>query len=240
MTIDLAPHQRVAVARALGLRASRGGVILADDVGLGKSFVAAAVAAALPYAAEWIVPAPLVEQWRSTLAMFGVDGHVTTHDRIISERFVPGSKGDRLIVVDEAHAFRNPQTQRYDALARRTIGARLLLVTATPICNSPDDLYSLIALIAADDSLREHGVASIEDAFRSRDAAQIATVRRELVIRRGREVLEERLQFASLQRRIVWHELFDASIDALQFPLIGGHQALLRNTFWRRLESSEA
>ena len=60
----------------------------------------------------------------------------------------------RFIVVDEAHAFRNRRTQRWCALARRSIGARLLLVTATPICNSADDLLALVSLIAADDALR--------------------------------------------------------------------------------------
>src|SRR5207247_4170604 len=92
----------------------------------------------------------------------------------------------RLLIVDEAHAFRNGSTQRYHALALRSIGAKLLLVTATPICNSPDDLYSLVALIATDDGLRAIGVASIEDSFRNRDANAIRTMIPKPVIRRER------------------------------------------------------
>src|SRR5688572_20499978 len=59
----LAEHQSEAVTRCLELLRTRGGVILADDVGLGKSFVAAEVMKAFPEV-ELIVPAPLVEQWR--------------------------------------------------------------------------------------------------------------------------------------------------------------------------------
>src|SRR5205085_1889139 len=136
--IELAPHQADAVTRILALLDRCGGAILADDVGLGKSFVAAAVAATMPCAVEVIVPASLVAQWRDTLRDFGVDARTLTHDALIGDRFVPGA-APRFLVVDEAHAFRNPRTQRYAALARRSIGARLLLVTATPICNSADD-----------------------------------------------------------------------------------------------------
>ena len=73
---ELAPHQRDAVTRILALLDRYGGAILADDVGLGKSFVAAAVAAemqARACAVEVIVPASLVPQWRDTLSDFGVD-----------------------------------------------------------------------------------------------------------------------------------------------------------------------
>jgi superfamily II DNA or RNA helicase len=238
--IKLAAHQIEAVARAREILARFGGVILADDVGLGKSFVAASVAAAATCTVEFIVPAGLVAQWTSTLAEFGIDARITTHDRIITEPFTPTAAGERLIIVDEAHAFRNPATQRYGALARRSIGARVMLVTATPLCNSADDLHALVALIAADDALRSHGVPSIDDAFRDRDQADIAAILRILAIRRGREVLEQRLRFGSLRRSVVRHDVPHVAIDDLQFPLIGGEPALLRGILWRRLESSEA
>src|SRR5205085_2521855 len=114
--VMLAPHQTDAVERAEEILAQFGGVILADDVGLGKSFVAAAIAAASRCRVEFIVPAGLVAQWTTTLGDFDVDARITTHDRIINEPFAPDASNERLIVVDEAHAFRNPATQRYDAL----------------------------------------------------------------------------------------------------------------------------
>jgi superfamily II DNA or RNA helicase len=240
--IELAPHQRDAVDRIRTLLDRFQGAILADEVGLGKSCVAAAVAAALSAnTIEVIVPASLVDQWKQTLGDFGVDARVLTHDSLLGDRFVAQPRQQRLLIVDEAHGFRNSSTQRYQALALRSIGAKLLLVTATPICNSPDDLYSLVALIAADDGLRAIGVASIEDSFRNRDANAIRAILSELVIRRDRDVLNADLQFGTIERRVIRHPMLDAKrIEELQFPLISGHHALLRRILWRRLESSEA
>jgi len=237
--IELAPHQREAIDRIRAMFDRFRGAILADDAGLGKSFVAASIAAA-HRDVEVIVPASLVKQWESTLADFDASARVITHDSLLSERFVPQAGRDRLLIVDEAHAFRNPATQRYDALARRSIGAKLLLVTATPICNSADDLHALVALIAADDALRCAGVASIDRAFATRDADAIRSLIAELVIRRERDVLPESLRFGAIRRRIVKHSVTEVPIDGLQFPLIDGHRELLRRVLWRRLESSPA
>ena len=70
--VDLNPHQVEAALFAFRSPLSKG-AILADEVGLGKSFVAAAIAAALPIdTIEVIVPASLIDQWRETLGDFGV------------------------------------------------------------------------------------------------------------------------------------------------------------------------
>lgn len=237
---DLAPHQCAAVTRALSLIGRYGGAILADEVGLGKSFVAATVAAhfqRIGSDVEMIVPASLTVQWRETLRDFAVEARIITHDALAGDPIV--GRGDRLIVVDEAHAFRNRHTQRWCALARRSVCARLLLVTATPICNSVDDLLALVSLIAADDALRLRGVASIDDAFASRDARALDVIVRELVIRRERDVLPPELRFGALDRRVIRHPVVDAPIDALQFPL-SASAPLLRQFLGRRLESSPA
>ena len=131
-------------------------------------------------------------QWNETLRRFGVNANVVTHDAIIHDTRVPEPRR-RLIIVDEAHAFRNPRTQRYDALARRSVGAQLLLVTATPLCNSARDLRALIDMIAADDVLAGRGVPSIDAAFELDDREAIARVVAELVIRRDRMVLSCRV-----------------------------------------------
>lgn len=234
----LAPHQTDAVARALELLATRRGLILADDVGLGKSFVAAEVMRRYERV-DLIVPAALVQQWRETLTAFDVQANVLTHDGLATDPFV-AEPCERVVVVDEAHAFRNPRTHRHAALARRTVGARVLLVTATPVCNSAADLESLLRLIARDDLLADAGVPSIDVAFATRDADAIGIIVATLVIRRDRTVLPAELQFGDLHRSVVRHPVPDArGIDALRFPLVGEH-AILRRFLWRRLESSEA
>jgi superfamily II DNA or RNA helicase len=235
----LAEHQLEAAARAVELLRTRGGLLLADEVGLGKSFVAAEVMRRIGVDSELIVPAALVEQWRETLAQFELDARVLTHDGIVSDRFMSLALR-RLVVVDEAHAFRNPRTQRYAALARRTAGARVLLVTATPVCNSIGDLEALVRLIARDDLLADAGVPSIDAAFAMRDLAAIDAVVNALVIRRDRSVLPPELRFGELQRSVIRHPVPALPrIDELRFPLVGEH-ALLRRFLRRRLESSEA
>lgn len=234
----LAAHQTDAVARVLALLDTRRGAILADDVGLGKSFVAAEVMRHFEHA-DLIVPAALVAQWRGTLRELGVRANVLTHDGIVRDPFFAEPR-ERVVVVDEAHAFRNPRTQRYAALARRTTGARVLLVTATPICNGAGDLEALVRLIARDDLLHDVGVPSIDHAFATRDRELIAAIVAALVIRRDRSVLPAALQFGSLERRVVRHPVLRATgIDELRFPLVGA-SAILRRFLWRRLESSEA
>ncbi|HEX2122649.1 MAG TPA: SNF2-related protein, partial [Thermoanaerobaculia bacterium] len=236
----LAEHQRDAVERALVLLRTRGGVLLADDVGLGKSFVAAEVLRQWSLSArrELIVPAALVDQWRETLTLFEVDARILTHDALLTDRTAPQPGG--LVVADEAHAFRNPRTQRYAALARRTAGARLVLVTATPVCNSLGDLAALLQLVARDDLLADLGVPSIEQAFAARDRGAVERIVAALVIRRDRSVLPDALRFGELERRVIRHPVPDLrTIDELRFPLVGEHP-LLRRFLWRRLESSEA
>ncbi|HYM62121.1 MAG TPA: DEAD/DEAH box helicase [Thermoanaerobaculia bacterium] len=247
----LAGHQKEAAGRVLDLLERRGGAILADDVGLGKSYVAAAVAqvqARRGFDVELIVPLALVAQWRETLALFAVEARILTHDSLARDPRIAAGGDHRLLVVDEAHRFRNPATRRWMALARRSAGARLLLVTATPVCNSVDDLYALVTLIAADDALSSRGALSLDRAFRERDLAALRTVVAELVIRRDRTVLPAALRFGDLERIVVRHALppvgssVDRMIASLRFPLIGGgaHDDLLRRFLWRRLESSEA
>jgi len=235
LSYTLAPHQLDALDRLMQLLDLRGGAILADDVGLGKSFVAAAVACAMRqrgYDVTLIVPASLVAQWREI-----VDAEAITHDALANDPRLPDLSRRRLLVVDEAHAFRNRKTQRWAALARRSIGARLLLVTATPICNSADDLFALVSLIAADDALRDYGVASIEEAFRLRRG--LDAIVSALVVRRERDVLPPELYFGELERQVIRHPVAAAPIDELQFPLSAA-APLLRQFLWRRLESSDA
>jgi superfamily II DNA or RNA helicase len=238
---ELAPHQQTALVRVNELLNRYGGALLADEVGLGKSFVAAAVAASRQERGceiELVVPASLVRQWRDTLRSFEVEARMVTHDGLTRDPFVADPAHERLLIVDEAHAFRNPMTQRWGALARRSLAARLLLVTATPICNSLADLAALVRLIAADGALRPHGVHSIDAAFRDREARSLVAIVGALVIRREREVLPASLRFGALASEVIRHPLPDAAIDKLELPLIGEPE-LVRRFLWRRFESSE-
>jgi superfamily II DNA or RNA helicase len=187
----LAAHQVPAVVRLTAMLARHGGAVLADAVGLGKSYVALAVAAATGDPFALVVPAVLVPQWRRLLTEFKHDVPVLTHESL-SVAPVQRSDGPtvRLYLVDEAHRFRNPETLRYRALARMVVGARVLLVTATPIHNRLADLFHLFRLFLRDDALTALGIGSLARAARGAlDAAApagVAGVAARLLVSRSR------------------------------------------------------
>src|SRR5437763_3977816 len=163
----LASHQVAAAQRLIAILQRYGGALLADAVGLGKSYVALAVALALGEPFALVVPAVLVPQWRALLAQRGVAAPVITHEgmsvRTVRQSVSPSV---RLFIVDEAHRFRNPDTNRYRALAKLVVGARVLLVTATPIHNRVGDLCHLFRLFLRDHDLTALGVPSLLRAAR--------------------------------------------------------------------------
>jgi len=66
-----------------------------------------------------------------------------------------------LVVIDEAHHFRNPATWRYRHVAPWLVGRPVLLVSATPAVNRLADLLHQLLLGVRDDALAADGVASL-------------------------------------------------------------------------------
>lgn len=240
--VRLFAHQEIGARRLLDLLRRLGGALLFDEVGMGKSFTAAAVAR------EWrgsgriavTVPAPLLATWRATLARFGVEAELVSHDSLLAlSRLDPGS----LLIVDEAHRFRNVATLRHRRLAERSSAAALLLVTATPLCNSLDDVRSLTRLAFPDDVLKAYGIPSLDAAF---DAARPAQIRSLLALLGVRREPHPEMAFPVSARRVIRFSLGTAgenvarALGALEVPLCedGASPSLLRSHLLARLESS--
>jgi superfamily II DNA or RNA helicase len=204
----LAPHQVPAAERLSAILARHGGALLADAVGLGKSYVALAVALARGEPFVLVVPAVLVPQWRALLDRFAVEAPIVTHESLSgrdgpvgARHAVPlqpdrpsGRPPVRLFVIDEAHRFRNPDTRRYRALARLVVGAQVLLVTATPVHNRLGDLFHLFQLFLRDDALAALGVPSLRRAARGGgeiEPALAAAAAARLVVARSRTRVRE-------------------------------------------------
>lgn len=141
--IRLAPHQVDAASRLLALLDEWGGAVLADATGLGKTYVAIAVARVIQPALV-VAPAALRRMWHDSLGRADVVAGVETYERL-SRGEAPVTR-PALLVLDEAHHARNPRVKRYAALADLAWGARVLLLTATPIHNRGRDLRALVAL----------------------------------------------------------------------------------------------
>ncbi|MDQ2889974.1 MAG: DEAD/DEAH box helicase [Gemmatimonadota bacterium] len=143
--VTLRAHQRSAASRLSRILSSHGGALLCDDVGLGKTYTALAVAA--PFASLVVVaPAVLLPMWRTALAATQVEAHVISAESM--GRAGGSQLRPALIIVDEAHNFRNVCTRRYASLAQMCARAPVLLLTATPLHNSRDDVAALVALFA--------------------------------------------------------------------------------------------
>jgi superfamily II DNA or RNA helicase len=169
------------------LKQYRGRVLLADEVGLGKTVEAGMVLKEyiLRGMAERILiltPASLVGQWRDEMeAKFGIEC-ATSHDpllrsdpaafwvqpRVIASIAVARRKDQAemlaslsydVVVVDEAHHLRDQSSASY-RLVNRLQKRFLLLLSATPVQNSLLELYNLLTLL-------QPGIFKTQKEFRS-------------------------------------------------------------------------
>jgi superfamily II DNA or RNA helicase len=156
----LFPEQVRSYRRALAAVSRYAGAILADPVGTGKTYVALAVARALNQkVTACVVPATLTEQWQQVAKRLGVPVAVTSHELVSRGRLPRHTSG--LVLVDESHRFRNPDTRRYAHLAAWLVGRPALLITATPVVNQPSDLAHQLLLSVSDDVLMLNGITSL-------------------------------------------------------------------------------
>ncbi len=142
--IVLRPHQHAAADRLVALVTTNGGALLAEPVGVGKTYTALAAAARLGGSLLVAAPSALIDMWRVSLSACGMSADVVSHEAL-SRGTVPRAPAD-LIIVDESHRLRSPSTRRYATLASLAVRARLLLVSATPVQNRRADLASQLAL----------------------------------------------------------------------------------------------
>ena len=177
----LADFQRVgvtAVERALDVY---GGALLADEVGLGKTHLACAVAADQEPVVV-VAPAHLRAMWSRMCPA----ATVLSHAGLARADGLPAA---RLVIVDEAQRFTNPASARYRALAGGFPDARFLLVTATPLGMGRADLVALLRLFLPAGGLApvlgdtlEHWVADPQ--------ADWSELLRTVLVRRSRAVLD--------------------------------------------------
>ena len=123
--VVLRPHQVDAVRQLRAAVDEGGGALLADAVGLGKTFVALALARA---ACRPLVIAPvgLRSMWEEAARRTEVVVQFRSTESLGQSTVPPrGPQPWDLVIVDEAHHFRNPATRRYRFLARLTAGCRV-------------------------------------------------------------------------------------------------------------------
>lgn len=147
-------YQLDAVKQALAIIENNNGVIIADVVGLGKTIIACAVARELKKRGVVICPPGLVGDrnknsgWKKYTEGFGLyDWEVRSLGDLENiADFVNRAKDIEVLIVDEAHRFRNQDTQDYEYLKNICRNKIVILLTATPFNNRPGDILSLLKL----------------------------------------------------------------------------------------------
>jgi len=244
----LLPHQVDAARRISANIEVFRGALLADAVGLGKTYVALAVASRYEKTVV-AVPATLVPQWNRVSQRVGVPVSTVTHEGLSRMATIPRAD---LLVVDEAHRFRNPKTRRYGRLASSVKDTKILLLTATPVVNHASDLSHLLRLFSADSAFALFGMPSIEKSISNRNYALLTRAAAPAVVARSPESVDELIdelpevrdgnvcRASSVDQSVLPALL--AAIDALQFPtsVESRECELMRLHLLFRLASSKA
>lgn len=185
--LPLTSFQKHGAARALRLIQEIGGAIVADEVGLGKTFIAGEILSLYKHRRQrclLICPAQLRDTtWKKFRSNYFLgDVECLSYDELAIDRQIAMADPDafqdklqrdlneyQLIVVDEAHNYRNPSASTRAAVLRKLLwGQRrdVLLLTATPVNNSLWDLFHLLRFFIRQDSfLADRGIRSIKERF---------------------------------------------------------------------------
>lgn len=201
----LAHYQQEAVSRSVALLDRHWGAMLADSVGLGKTYEGLGILSEFSRRrreatnkfprALVICPAQLLDNWSGEkLSSYSVNGEAismeslpmlvldpdeeeqeSAHDRAKRRQRLRYLQDFDVVLIDESHNFRNPETKRYQAAMEIIRGGnkpdkRVLLLTATPINNSPWDLYHQLSLITRGDDTWYAGrgpIANLRNTFRN-------------------------------------------------------------------------
>jgi superfamily II DNA or RNA helicase len=200
--ILLADFQHDGYLAAKDILETYGGVLIADPVGYGKTYLSLRLLDDYAYQLRQktlvVCPAQLRDiWWKPKLDVYRIYAHVESQERVSQGDFPVEDYADAdLIIVDESHNFRNPRANRYENLSRllRT-GKRkkLVLMTATPINTSVFDLYQQVRLIAGDrdDYLAGVGISSLRGYFvqAEENLETLHDLLETLAVRRSREFI---------------------------------------------------
>ncbi|MCH3924083.1 MAG: phospholipase D-like domain-containing protein [Bacteroidales bacterium] len=187
--IDL-KYQKDAVNQGYQMLLKHNGFILADVVGLGKTMIATMIAKRFIEANGrnskiLVIYPPTIEQnWKDTFKKFNITKYTDfisngSLNKIIEEKGNYRNKEEYdLILVDEAHKFKNDTSGMYDSLQqickaeRENKGDRIhskekkvILISATPLNNRPDDLYNLLQLFQDRRNSNIDGIPNLQNYF---------------------------------------------------------------------------
>jgi len=153
---ELFEFQVAAVKIAAHHLNKRGGVLIGDVVGLGKTLMATALARIFEDDQDLetliLCPKNLVKMWEDYRERYRLRGRVLSTSRVIDQ--LPKLRRYRLVVIDESHNLRNREGKRYRAIQEylRENESRVILLTATPYNKTYLDLSNQLRLFVPEDA----------------------------------------------------------------------------------------
>ncbi len=246
--VDLARFQEEGKAEAIRLLDKWGGVLVADAVGLGKTYIGLSLlehelitkrrGRRAPRALV-VCPAQLRDLvWEPRLRDYGIPSvDILSQEEIGREEFDwKRYLAYDVVLVDESHNFRNPATNRYLNLSKIVTGGkpkRVILMTATPVNNSLWDLYHQIRLLARsnDHHYRSAGIGNLKGYFGGVidrgleifDLLELTTVRRSRADIRRRQDAGEQVIINNQPVRFP-----DRQLERIDYDLDGTYQGFYR------------
>jgi len=234
-------YQEEAVLSARKVLQEYGGLFLSDVVGLGKTYMAALLAQQLDGRSLVIAPPHLLDMhnrgsWPNVFGDFRVPH--TDFESIgkledLLERDVSKYAN---VFIDESHRFRTETNQTYEMLAQICRGKRVILVSATPLNNTPRDILSQVKLFQNGKNSTIPNVRNLEAFFtrlekrlngldRQADREQyFATVQAN-----AKETREQILKYLMIRRtrgEIMKYYGEDLTLQGLKFPNVSDPQPL--------------
>jgi superfamily II DNA or RNA helicase len=182
-------YQKDAVIQGYQMLMQHNGLFLADVVGLGKTMIATMIAKRFVESNGKntnilvIYPPALEDNWKETFKLFGIykKAQFITNgslSKILEGRDQYKDKEDfDLIIVDEAHGFRSDSSGKYDELQKickspcvnngllKSLQKKVMLLSATPLNNRPDDLLNQLLLFQNSQSCTIDGIPNLKGFF---------------------------------------------------------------------------
>lgn len=243
-------YQLDAVHQGFEILKKHNGFFLADVVGLGKTIVAILIARQYFYFNEFpdyisktliIVPPALKRQWQETVWKFKMQNvHYETNGSLHK---IENPEDYDVVVVDESHKFRNDATLGYENLqqickapCRDGQKKKVILVSATPLNNRPNDIRNQVLLFQdANDSTMEINIgqffAKVTERYKriirtksSRPSRKTGELYAEV-----RDKVIEPLTVRRTRTDLLEHEFYakDLKQQGIVFPKVGTPEKLL-------------
>jgi superfamily II DNA/RNA helicase len=209
---DLSDFQWIAVQQGLNILNQYNGVFIADVVGLGKTYIGAAMLKKLKlqgFTSVIVCPPTLKDMWEEFNQVYDLGAIVyssgllakSEHSDFDQDKFQTRSR--QVVLIDESHRFKNRDSNSYRNLSDYSSTRKTILLTATPYSLKPDDVLQQIRLFADDDldvGLNPPRIGDYFDVINNGEGS-LVDVLRQLLIRRTRNHIKKYYPSAMINGR---------------------------------------